>query len=62
LIADYKGFLLMILPPGGVSCAGFLLAVKRIIDQRMQQSKVVKADDAELKWATKAYRPSGQII
>ncbi len=49
LIADYKGFLLMILPPGGFLALGFLLAVKRIIDQRMQQSKVVKADDAETK-------------
>ncbi|MDD2893643.1 MAG: electron transport complex subunit E [Halothiobacillaceae bacterium] len=34
LIPDYKGFLLMILPPGGFLAVGFLLAVKRIIDQR----------------------------
>ena len=34
LIPGYKGFLLMILPPGGFLAVGFLLAVKRIIDQR----------------------------
>lgn len=34
LIPDYKGYLLMILPPGGFLAVGFLLVVKRIIDQR----------------------------
>ena len=34
LIPGYKGFLLMILPPGGFLAVGFLFAVKRIIDQR----------------------------
>ncbi len=47
LIPDYKGFLLMILPPGGFLALGFLLAGKRLLDQRMQQSKAVKANDAE---------------
>jgi electron transport complex protein RnfE len=37
LIPNYKGFLLMILPPGGFLAVGFLLAVKRIIDQRSAQ-------------------------
>jgi electron transport complex protein RnfE len=35
LIADYKGYLLMILPPGGFLVLGFLLAGKRILDKRL---------------------------
>lgn len=36
LLSDYKGFLLMLLPPGGFLVLGFLLAGKRILDQRIQ--------------------------
>jgi electron transport complex protein RnfE len=36
LIPDYKGFLLMILPPGGFLAVGFLIAGKRIFDRRRQ--------------------------
>lgn len=32
LIPDYKGFLLIILPPGGFLVLGFLLAGKRLVD------------------------------
>ncbi len=35
LIADYRGFLLMILPPGGFIAMGFLLAGKRLLDRRL---------------------------
>ena len=34
IIPDYKGFLLMILPPGGFMALGFLLAGKRVWDGR----------------------------
>ncbi|MDP1594557.1 MAG: electron transport complex subunit E [Gallionella sp.] len=34
IIPDYKGFLLMILPPGGFFVLGFLIAAKRAIDRR----------------------------
>lgn len=34
LIPHYKGFLLMILPPGGFLVLGFLLAGKRVMEQR----------------------------
>lgn len=34
VIPDYKGFLLMILPPGGFMVVGLLLAAKRVLDQR----------------------------
>lgn len=35
LIPDYKGFLLIILPPGGFLVLGFLLAGKRLIDRAL---------------------------
>ncbi|MFY9259514.1 MAG: electron transport complex subunit E [Gallionella sp.] len=34
VIPDYKGFLLMILPPGGFMVVGLLLAAKRVLDLR----------------------------
>lgn len=34
IIPDYKGFLLMILPPGGFLVLGFALAAKRLFDAR----------------------------
>ncbi|MDD4964996.1 MAG: electron transport complex subunit E [Gallionella sp.] len=34
IVPDYKGFLLMILPPGGFMVVGLLLATKRVLDQR----------------------------
>lgn len=41
IIPNYRGFLLMILPPGGFLALGFLLAAKRIFDQRLQQKKSI---------------------
>jgi len=43
IIPDYRGFLLMILPPGAFIALGFILAGKRIID-----AKTVKKDAREL--------------
>lgn len=43
IIPDYKGFLLMILPPGAFIALGFILAGKRVID-----AKTVKQDPLEL--------------
>jgi electron transport complex protein RnfE len=39
LIPQYKGFLLMLLPPGGFLVLGFLLAGKRALERRAQQRK-----------------------
>lgn len=36
IIPDYKGFLIMILPPGGFIAVGFLLALKRWIDKKVE--------------------------
>lgn len=35
LIPEYRGFLLLALPPGGFLAMGFLLAGKRVLDQRL---------------------------
>ena len=35
LIPEYRGYLLMILPPGGFLAVGFLLAGKRLLDRRL---------------------------
>ncbi|MGR8929860.1 MAG: electron transport complex subunit E [Gammaproteobacteria bacterium] len=44
LIPEYKGFLLMALPPGGFIMLGFMVAVKRLLDKKAAK----KANDAEL--------------
>lgn len=48
LIPDYRGFLLMILPPGGFIALGFLLAAKRLLDAwiRSRQKATADAGDA----------------
>lgn len=38
LIDDYKGFLLMALPPGGFMMLGFIIAGKRLIDSKLAKS------------------------
>jgi electron transport complex protein RnfE len=40
LIHEYKGFLLMILPPGGFLTLGFLLAGKRVLETRLSTNVV----------------------
>jgi Na+-translocating ferredoxin:NAD+ oxidoreductase subunit E len=43
LIQDYQGFLLMVLPPGGFLVLGFLLAGKRVLEQRRERVKSAAA-------------------
>ena len=43
LIPDYRGFLLMALPPGGFIAMGFLLAGKRLLDRRLAARKQLRA-------------------
>ena len=43
LIQDYQGFLLMLLPPGGFLVLGFLLAGKRVLEQRRERVKSTAA-------------------
>ncbi|MGB1109808.1 MAG: electron transport complex subunit E [Gammaproteobacteria bacterium] len=37
LIADYRGFLLAVLPPGAFIGLGLLVAIKNVIDKRLEQ-------------------------
>ncbi|MDD2686564.1 MAG: electron transport complex subunit E [Gallionella sp.] len=46
IVPDYKGFLLMILPPGGFMVVGLLLAWKRVLDQRRAARAVVAVPEA----------------
>lgn len=46
LITDYKGFLLVILPPGGFLTLGFILAGKRLLDQRIARQHPAKTHEA----------------
>jgi len=46
LIADYKGFLLIILPPGGFLVLGFILAGKRLLDQRLAAQQQAQLNPA----------------
>jgi electron transport complex protein RnfE len=41
LIPEYKGFLLMLLPPGGFLTLGFLLAGKRVLETRLSTTSTV---------------------
>jgi len=37
LISDYKGYLIMMLPPGGFIVMGFLMAAKQAIELRAER-------------------------
>ena len=43
LIPNYKGFLLMLLPPGGFLVLGFLLAGKRAMERRWEQRTAARS-------------------
>ncbi len=43
LIPDYKGFLIMVLPPGGFMAVGFLLVAKRWLDKRIANRAPVES-------------------
>lgn len=46
IVPEYKGFLLMILPPGGFMVVGLLLAWKRVLDARRAAREEVAAPEA----------------
>jgi electron transport complex protein RnfE len=48
IIPEYKGFLLMILPPGGFMVVGLLLAAKRVLDQRRAARAVAMPEVANV--------------
>ncbi len=48
IIPEYKGFLLMALPLGGFIMLGFMVAAKRLLDQRAAQKKSQIIEDLQL--------------
>lgn len=43
IIPDYRGYLIMILPPGGFLVMGFLMAGKRVLDARAEERQKLAA-------------------
>ena len=39
LFSDYQGIILMLLPPGGFLVLGFLIVVKRLVDQKIERRR-----------------------
>lgn len=59
LAADYPGMLVAILPPGAFIVAGFLIALKNVIDAELQRR--AKARSAPLVRGSKRVRTTGHI-
>lgn len=57
--ADYKGFLIAILPPGAFLVAGFLIALKNVIDDGMK--KRLAAQKIKTPKGSKRVRTTGKI-
>lgn len=57
--ADYKGFLVAVLPPGAFLVAGLLIALKNIIDARIQRR--LAAQKAQAPKGSRRVRTTGQI-
>lgn len=56
---NYKGFLVAVLPPGAFLVAGLLIAIKNIIDKRIEARK--DAQKTAVKKGSKRVRTTGQI-
>lgn len=56
---NYKGFLVAVLPPGAFIVAGLLIAIKNIIDARLETRR--RARLGEVKKGSKRVRTTGQI-
>ena len=46
LIPEYRGFLLVILPPGGFMVLGFILAGKQLLDRKLSEKKALELSPA----------------
>lgn len=57
--ANYKGFLVAVLPPGAFLVAGLLIAIKNIIDARIETRR--RAQQSEVHKGSKRVRTTGQI-
>lgn len=59
LIADYRGFLFAILPPGAFIGMGFLIALKSVIDGKIKERQ--DAEKASLGATSRRVRVTGEI-
>jgi electron transport complex protein RnfE len=59
LISNYRGFLVALLPPGAFMVLGLLLALKNIIDARMEAA--AKAKKEKVAVGSKRVRTTGNI-
>ena len=59
LIANYRGFLIAVLPPGAFMVLGLLLALKNIIDAKMEAAAKAKKDSVVA--GSKRVRTTGNI-
>lgn len=48
VIPEYKGFLLMALPPGGFIMLGFMIAGKRLLERRAAKKSALRVDGLQL--------------
>lgn len=58
---NYPGMILALLPPGAFIVAGFLMAGKNYIDNRMKEKAAAKADKKDIVKGGKRVRTTGQI-
>jgi len=58
---NYPGFLVAILPPGAFLVTGFLIALKNVIDNRLQQQRNAKLAASEEPRASRRVRTTGVI-
>jgi Na+-translocating ferredoxin:NAD+ oxidoreductase subunit E len=58
---NYPGMILALLPPGAFIVAGFLMAAKNYIDNRMKETAAATADKKDIVKGGKRVRTTGQI-
>ncbi|MBU2965389.1 electron transport complex subunit E [Amphritea sp. 2_MG-2023] len=61
IVEDYVGFLFAILPPGAFVGMGLLIAVKNIIDKRLEEKRKAPAVPTESGGETRRVRVTGNI-
>ncbi|WP_417226325.1 electron transport complex subunit E [Amphritea sp.] len=61
IVEDYVGFLFAILPPGAFVGMGLLIAVKNIIDKRLEEKRKAPAAPTEPSGETRRVRVTGNI-
>lgn len=58
---DYPGFLVAILPPGAFLVTGFLIALKNVVDNRLEQQRKARLAASDAPKASRRVRTTGVI-